>query len=76
MAKANTPHVVMGTETGKVCLYCKHCGEAFPVPTGSIDWFAGVTNTFAKVHANCKPNKPSAHRKCDLQDIDMEGLLK
>ena len=71
-----TPHVVMGTPEGKVCLCCKHCGETFPVPTGAIKWVVGVGEAFRAAHADCKPGCVRVGRQCDLQNIIVEDLIK
>lgn len=36
-----------------VTMECTHCGEAFPMPTGVVQWVVDVGNAFTKAHANC-----------------------
>jgi len=36
-----------------VTMECTHCGEAFPMPTGVLQWVVDVGKAFTKAHANC-----------------------
>jgi hypothetical protein len=38
----------------RTSMLCRHCGESFPMPYGSIPWVVAVTNAFRKEHWYCK----------------------
>ena len=36
-------------------LVCERCGEAVPIPLGTVQWVTDVMQAFIKAHRTCKP---------------------
>lgn len=70
MRKRKSDHVVLSHETAAIpvspelrcrlqlngaSMKCQHCGEAFPMPVGLLQWVMAVSKAFTEAHAACKP---------------------